>query len=65
MAKQYRVNAFVRINNVVISSLLRRGVKVGSFSLLAVRGRKSENSSLEEFEREAHVHPIFLVQAAS
>ncbi len=41
MAKPYRVNAFVRINNTVISSLLRLGIKVWSFSLLTVRGRKS------------------------
>lgn len=41
MAKQYRVNAFMRINNAVISSLLRMGINVGSFSLLTVRGRKS------------------------
>ena len=41
MAKPYRVNAFVRINNAMISSLLRLGIKVWSFSLLTVRGRKS------------------------
>ncbi len=41
MAKQYRVNAFARINNIMISSLLRLGIKVWSFSLLTVRGRKS------------------------
>ncbi len=41
MAKQYRVNAFSRINNTMISSLLRLGIKVWSFSLLTVRGRKS------------------------
>ena len=41
MAKQYRVNAFVRINNSIISSLLRLGVNIGSFALLTVRGRKS------------------------
>src|SRR6266567_6999505 len=41
MAKQYRVNAFVRINNAMISSLLRLGVKLGSFALLTIRGRKS------------------------
>ena len=41
MAKLYRVNAFVRINNTMISSLLRLGIKVWSFSLLTVRGRKS------------------------
>ena len=41
MAKHYRVNAFVRINNAMISSLLRLGINVWSFSLLTVRGRKS------------------------
>ena len=41
MAKQYRVNAFVRINNSIISSLLHLGINLGSFALLTVRGRKS------------------------
>jgi deazaflavin-dependent oxidoreductase (nitroreductase family) len=41
MAKQYRVNAFRRINNSIISSLLHLGVKIGSFALLTVHGRKS------------------------
>jgi deazaflavin-dependent oxidoreductase (nitroreductase family) len=41
MRRQYRVNAFVRINNVMISSLLSLGIKMWSFSLLTVRGRKS------------------------
>ena len=41
MAKPYRVNTFVRINNTMITSLLRLGIKVWSFSLLTVRGRKS------------------------
>jgi deazaflavin-dependent oxidoreductase (nitroreductase family) len=41
MAKQYRVNAFVRINNLIISSLLHLGISMGSFALLTVRGRKS------------------------
>ena len=41
MPKQYRVSAFVRINNSIISSLLHLGVKLGSFALLTVRGRKS------------------------
>jgi deazaflavin-dependent oxidoreductase (nitroreductase family) len=41
MTKPYRVTAFVRINNTVMSSLLRSGITVWSFSLLTVRGRKS------------------------
>jgi hypothetical protein len=41
MAKQYRVNAFVRINNSIISSLLHLGLSMGSFALLTVCGRKS------------------------
>src|SRR5262249_16445707 len=41
MAKPYRVSAFVRINNAIISSLLRLGVNLWSFGLLTVRGRKS------------------------
>lgn len=41
MAKSYRVTAFVRVNNIMMSSLLRLGITVWSFSLLTVRGRKS------------------------
>jgi deazaflavin-dependent oxidoreductase (nitroreductase family) len=41
MAKPYRVTTFVRINNTMTTSLLRLGIKVWSFSLLTVRGRKS------------------------
>src|SRR5215471_17326876 len=41
MAKPYRVTAFVRINNAMITLLLGLGIKVLSFSLLTVRGRKS------------------------
>jgi deazaflavin-dependent oxidoreductase (nitroreductase family) len=41
MAKQYRVNAFVRINNAITTSLLHLGINIGSFALLTVRGRKS------------------------
>src|SRR5436190_13318982 len=41
MAKQYRVNAFARINNAMTSFLLRLGMNVWSFALLTVRGRKS------------------------
>ena len=41
MARQYRVNAFVRINNSIISTLLHMGINMGSFALLTVRGRKS------------------------
>src|SRR6266702_7716275 len=41
MAKPYRVNPFVRINNTMTTLLLRLGIKMWSFSLLTVRGRKS------------------------
>jgi deazaflavin-dependent oxidoreductase (nitroreductase family) len=41
MAKPYRVNTFVRVNNTMTTWLLRLGIKVCSFSLLTVRGRKS------------------------
>ena len=41
MAKPYRVTTFTRFNNTVMSSLLRLGLKMWSFSLLTVRGRKS------------------------
>lgn len=41
MAKHYRVTAFVRFSNAMTSSLVRLGIKMGSISLLTVRGRKS------------------------
>jgi deazaflavin-dependent oxidoreductase (nitroreductase family) len=41
MAKQYRVTAFVRFNNAVMRALLRTGVRIGTFAILIVRGRKS------------------------
>jgi deazaflavin-dependent oxidoreductase (nitroreductase family) len=41
MVKPYRVTVFVCINNNVMSSLLRSGITMWCFSLLAVRGRKS------------------------
>ncbi len=41
MAKTYRVNAFVRISNAMTTFLLRRGVKMGTMTLLTVRGRTS------------------------
>src|SRR5260370_7285078 len=41
MAKTYRVNAFVRISNAMTTFLLRMGVKMGTMTLLIVRGRKS------------------------
>ena len=41
MAKPYRVNTFMRINNTMTTWWLRLGIKMWSFSLLTVRGRKS------------------------
>jgi deazaflavin-dependent oxidoreductase (nitroreductase family) len=41
MPKPYRVNVFVRMNNAVMRSLIRAGVKVGTFAILTVRGRKT------------------------
>ncbi len=41
MAKPYHVTVFVRLSNSMTSSLVRLGVKIGSLSLLTVRGRKS------------------------
>ena len=41
MAKPYRVNTFMRINNTMTTFLLHRGSNMGSFFLLTVRGRKS------------------------
>jgi F420H(2)-dependent quinone reductase len=41
MAKPYRVNTFMRINNAMITRVLRLGVRLWSFSLLTVGGRTS------------------------
>jgi hypothetical protein len=41
MPKQYRVGASVRFNNAVMKAMLRAGVRMGSFAILTVRGRKS------------------------
>jgi deazaflavin-dependent oxidoreductase (nitroreductase family) len=41
MTKTYHVNAADRMEAAVISALLRAGVKLGTTSLLTVRGRKS------------------------
>ena len=41
MAKQYRVNTFVRASNAMTSFFLRLGVNMGNMALLTVRGRKS------------------------
>jgi deazaflavin-dependent oxidoreductase (nitroreductase family) len=41
MPKAYRVNVFVRFNNAVMRALIRAGVRIGTFAVLTVRGRKS------------------------
>ena len=41
MPKHYRVGASVRFNNAVMKAMLRAGVRMGSFVILTVRGRKS------------------------
>jgi deazaflavin-dependent oxidoreductase (nitroreductase family) len=41
MAKTYRVDFSVRLGNVMVTALLRAGVKLGSMTLLTVHGRKS------------------------
>lgn len=41
MATTYRVNSFVRLSNAMTTFLLRIGVKMGTMTLLTVRGRKS------------------------
>jgi deazaflavin-dependent oxidoreductase (nitroreductase family) len=41
MAKPYRVTLFVRLNNAVMSATVRRGMRMGGFALLTVRGRRS------------------------
>jgi deazaflavin-dependent oxidoreductase (nitroreductase family) len=41
MPKQYRVGVFVRANNAVMRSLIGVGVRIGTFAVLTVRGRKT------------------------
>jgi len=41
MPKPYRVGLFVRSNNAVMRSLISAGVKIGTFAVLTVRGRKT------------------------
>jgi len=41
MPKPYRVGLFVRSNNVVMRSLINAGVRIGTFAVLTVRGRKT------------------------
>jgi deazaflavin-dependent oxidoreductase (nitroreductase family) len=61
MAKPYRVNTFARINNTMISSLLRLGIKVWSFSLLTVRGRKSSKPIVTPIAIFVHDQKRYLV----
>lgn len=41
MPKPYRVGFFVRANNAVMRSLITAGVKIGTFAVLTVPGRKT------------------------
>lgn len=41
MAKTYRVTFFVRLGNLLATTLVRAGINVGAIWLLTVRGRKS------------------------
>ena len=41
MPKPYRVNRFVRTNNAVMRILIRAGVRIGTFAVLTVPGRKT------------------------
>jgi deazaflavin-dependent oxidoreductase (nitroreductase family) len=41
MAKTFRATFIVRASNTIVIALLRAGVKMGSMTLLTVRGRKS------------------------
>ena len=53
MAKTYHVNVADRVENALITALLRAGVKMGTTSLLTVRGRKSG---------QPHTVPVVLVE---
>jgi deazaflavin-dependent oxidoreductase (nitroreductase family) len=41
MPKPYRVGLFVRSNNAVMRALIRAGVRIGTFAVLTVPGRKT------------------------
>ena len=41
MPKPYRVGVFVRSNNAVMRSLIRAGVRIGTFAVLTVPGRRT------------------------
>jgi hypothetical protein len=41
MPKPYRVGIFVRFNNAVMRSLVRAGVRMGTFAVLTVPGRRT------------------------
>jgi deazaflavin-dependent oxidoreductase (nitroreductase family) len=41
MPRTYRVSAFVRFNNALMRAPLHAGVRIGTFAILTVRGRKS------------------------
>lgn len=41
MPKPYRVGLFVRSNNAVMRSLIRAGVRIGTFAVLTVSGRRT------------------------
>lgn len=41
MPKPYRVGLFVRANNAVMRSLIRAGVRIGTFAVLTVAGRRT------------------------
>jgi deazaflavin-dependent oxidoreductase (nitroreductase family) len=63
MAKQYRVNAFVRISNAITSFLLRLGVNMGNMALLTVRGRKSGKPIMTPIAIVVHEGKRYLVAA--
>ena len=41
MPRPYRVGVFVRSNNAVMRSLIRAGVRIGTFAVLTVPGRRT------------------------
>ncbi len=53
MAKTYHVNFADRIGDALFMALLRAGIKIGTMSLLTIRGRKSG---------QPHTVPVLLVE---
>jgi hypothetical protein len=72
MAKTYQAPLFVRVANILTTTLLRAGVKLvgyGHYPMYLKGGNPfarsygvTAGSSLEEFERAVLTHPVFVLE---